>query len=143
MAPSLPLLPRSVRWTVTVGLAAVVLYASVITVPPETPVDTLSPGFVALDKWQHFVAYGTIGYALAYAIDHWDVSRRQAALFVVGVTVLYGLGIESVQYFLSYRAFDVNDLLANSIGAALVLPWFAVRPAVDLVPVRTWLPSGS
>lgn len=64
-----PLLPWWLRWAVVAGLAAFIR-ASIVTVPPETVVTQLPPGPedpLPLDKWRHFLAYATLGCALAYA----------------------------------------------------------------------------
>jgi hypothetical protein len=67
----LPLLPWWVRWAAVAGLAAFIFYASIVTVPPETVLDQVRPGpeaLLPLDKWRHFLAYATFGYALAYQL---------------------------------------------------------------------------
>ena len=75
-----------------------------------------------------------------------EIAREQAAV-VVGVVPLYGASIEFGQYFRRHRHFDVNDILANTIGASLVVGWYVVRPYVEVVSVREllskWESSGS
>ena len=134
-----PLLPLPLRWTAVLAIAGFIFYASIFTVPPTTAVDTFRPEFVPLDKWRHVVAYAAFAYALAYAIADSDLDHWRAALLVIGVAILYGTGIEVGQYFLAHRVFDLNDIVANAIGASLVLVWYLVRPRLELVPVAEWL----
>jgi VanZ family protein len=120
------------------AVAGAICYLSVGTAPPEDPV---VPGIaslldLALDKWRHFVAYAGLGGSLAYATADWDWSDRRLAAVVLAVTVCYGFGIETVQALLPHRYFGWDDVVANVLGALLVLPWFALRPYVDPVRIR-------
>ena len=137
-----PLLPWWARWAAVTGLAGVVLYGSILTVPPETVVDRARPGpedLLPLDKWRHFLAYATLGYALAYATADWEIETRRLVALVVVTTTLYGLGVEFGQSTVPERQFSVSDACANAFGAALVVPWYALRPHVAFVPLRSWL----
>lgn len=142
MSAPLPLFPRWLRWLAVGAIAVFIFYTSIVVVPPEVAVQdqdvfgllTDLVGFAA-DKWAHFFAYGTLSYALAYATDHWALDRRRLVIVVVGSCLAYGVAIEVSQSFLAYRTFAVGDLVANAVGAALVLPWFAVRPRLELAPV--------
>lgn len=142
MTPHLPLLPRWLRWCGVVAVAGLIFYTSIVTVPPAVAVEdedifTLLAevvGFTAA-TWRHFLAYGTLAYALAYATDHWDLDHWQLVLVVVGSCVLYGIGIEVGQYFVPYRTFAVTDAVTNTAGASLVLPWYILRPRLELAGV--------
>jgi VanZ family protein len=142
----LPLVPKALRWAGVVAVAAFIFYASVLTDPPAVASESVTGGEdvfrvltetvgFAQDQWRHFAAYGTLGAALAYAVADWGRERWQRALVVVGVAVLYGLGVECTQYFIPERAFDVRDIVANTLGAVLVLPWYLVCPAVERRPL--------
>jgi len=135
MAIRLPLLPRVLRWAVVAALAGVVFYASILAVPPETVVDPWQPTLVPLDKWRHFLAYAAIGYALAYAVADWDLPGRRVAVFVIGVTVCYGIGIEIGQSTVPQRYFSLGDAYANALGGVLVVPYYLVRRHLQFVPV--------
>ena len=140
MTVVLPLLPRWVRWLGVVTVAGFLFYTSVITVPPDVAVQqggqdvfrSLADvtGF-AQAQWRHFLAYGTLSCALAYATDHWGMTLWSRALVVVALAALYGLGIELIQPF-AERTFDVRDIAANTLGATLVLPWFLLRQFLEL-----------
>lgn len=133
-----PLFPAWFRWLGAFGIAAFIFYTSIITVPPEPPVE---PVFYPLDKWLHFVAYAALGGALAYAIADWTLQNRYQALLVFVTIVVYGVGIEVGQAFIPYRYFSVGDAYANALGAVLIMPWFLIRPYLDFQPLRAWLVS--
>jgi VanZ family protein len=134
-----PLLPAWFRWTAVIGLAGFIFYASIITVPPETPVDAWKPTLLPLDKWRHFVAYAVLGGALAYAITDWEYSTLTQALIVFIIIVIYGVGIEFGQTLTPDRYFSVGDAYANALGAVLVMPWYILRPYFRFLPVTDWL----
>lgn len=54
---------------------------------------------------------------------------------VVGLTVLYGVGLEAWQSLIPRRYFSVGDAYANALGALLVLPLLALRDRFDLFDV--------
>jgi hypothetical protein len=120
-------------------IAGFIFYTSILTVPPEVGVEEDVFGLLAnivgfaQDKWRHFPAYGTLSYALAYATENWALERWTRAVVVVVVVALYGIGIEVGQYMTPVRFFSVADIIANTLGAVLVLPWYLVRPYVELV----------
>ncbi|MBX0294969.1 VanZ family protein [Haloarcula nitratireducens] len=140
MTVRLPLLPRWLRWSVVALVGGFIFYTSIVTAPPETPIDYARLWVdIALDKWRHFVAYAVLAGTLAYATDDWSLERRGIVLAVVSVTVLYGVGIEVGQSFLPGRYFSLGDALANAVGALLVAPWYLLRRYVTFVGVRSWL----
>lgn len=138
----LPLLPAWLRWPGVVAVAAVIFYLSVVTVPPGDPV-VEPPGLIPLDKWRHFVAYAAFAGSLAYATADWEWPTRRLALLVLGVTVVYGVGIEVWQAFVPARYFSPGDAYANALGAVLASPWYLVRSRLSFVPLRAWITSVS
>ncbi len=140
MAPTtripFPLLPAWLRWVGVAAVAGAIFYASVLTVPPETPLETVKPDLIPLDKWYHFLGYAAFGGSLAYATTDWEVDRRALLVAVFALTVVYGVGLELVQSQLPARYFSVGDAYANAFGALFVLPWYALRPRLRLIPVR-------
>jgi len=134
-----PLLPAWVRWSGVVAVGAIIFYLSVVTVPPGDPVVPGGPpDLVPLDKWRHFLAYAGFAGSLAYATTDWQWSTRRLALLVLGVTVVYGVGIEAWQSFLPERYFSMGDAYANALGAVLASPWFLLRSRLSFVPLRRW-----
>jgi len=118
MAVRVPLAPAWLRWTAVLAVAGLIFYASVLSAPPATVLDT-RPALVPLDKWRHVLAYAALGYALAYATTDWRVKRRVAALAVLATTVGYGVGLELVQSQVG-RTLSLADVYANTLGGC---PW--------------------
>lgn len=134
-----PLLPPWLRWAGVVAIAGVIFYASILTVPPGTPLETVKPELIPLDKWYHFLGYAAFGGSLAYATTDWETDRAVLLVAVFALTVVYGVGLELVQSQLPARHFSVADAYANAFGALFVLPWYALRPRLRLVPIRDML----
>ena len=130
----LPLLPAWLRWSVVAAVAGVIFYASILTVPPETVLDT-RPDLIPLDKWRHFIAYAALGNSLAYATTDWDIETRRLAVAVFGVIILYGVGIEFGQSLTPDRYFSIGDVYANLLGGILVLPYYIVQSRLRFVSV--------
>jgi len=136
-----PLFPFWSRWLAVAGLAVFIFYVSIITVPPETAIDAGKPAPIPLDKWRHFVAYATLGVALAYATTDWEVSTPRLAVFVILVTVIYGVGIEFGQSVRPERYFSLGDAYANAFGGLLVAPYYLIDRYIEFVPISSFLPS--
>lgn len=86
---------------------------------PETPL----AGVPLIDKWTHFVMYGTL--TLIYGIEtlrhHREISLCRLALWLLLPTITMGGLVEIVQATCTngVRNGDWMDFLANSIGAVL------------------------
>lgn len=84
------------------------------------------PGFklIATDKLAHACAYGLLVWLVLSA------AKNRTTTLLVGVwgfASLYGAFMEWVQYrFFPNRFFEVDDMVANAIGAALSLAFFVV-----------------
>ncbi len=63
------------------------------------------------DKFGHFAAY----FVLCFLFYLNRLSLGYAFIF----SILYGVSLEFVQYFLSYRSFSFLDMGANSLGAGI------------------------
>lgn len=133
--PRVPLLPAWMRWTVVAVVVAAIFYLSVLTVPPEEPVVPGKPEVVALDKWQHFLAYGALSSALGYALADRPWPTATVIAVGIGATVVYGVGIEGVQSLLAYRYFSLGDALANAIGGVLATPLYVLLHRAPFRPV--------
>ena len=139
MKVSVPLAPAWLRWAGVGVVAAVIFYASILTAPPETVLDTRLR-LVPLDKWRHFLAYAAFGYALAYATTDWGTERQIVALAVVGATIGYGVGIELLQSQVG-RTFSIVDAYANGLGGVLVVPYYLLRPYLVFKPLGLFVGS--
>jgi VanZ family protein len=133
-----PMLPAWLRWSVVAAVAGIIFYASILTVPPETALDT-RPALIPLDKWRHFIAYAALGNSLAYATTDWDIETRRLAAAVLAVTILCGVGIEFGQSLTPDRYFSIGDIYANLLGSVLVLPHYVIRPHLQFLPVSEFI----
>lgn len=55
--------------------------------------------------------------AVLFLMDFWKVRKPSVGIWLVAVLV--GIITETVQYFLPYRGFDINDMVANFMGVTL------------------------
>lgn len=135
-----PLMPRWVRWAAVVAIALVIFSYSILIAPPEPPVEAPFR-LLPVDKWQHLIAYAALAYALAYASTDWSWPTRRLIVFVIGVTVLYGVGIELGQGFTADRVVSVGDAYANALGGLLVIPYYLLEPYVRFQPLTAFFES--
>ena len=80
------------------------------------------------DKVAHFIAYGSMTFWFAMLFRGWV---RQVAIALAFAAM--GVAIEYLQRMTGYRTFDVADMAANGIGAALgwALAQTPARHALD------------
>jgi VanZ family protein len=110
------------------AVAAGIAYFSLTGDPPAQP-----PG-AGDDKTLHFVAYATLGLAIAYAtLD--DRRPLVRAALIIGGAGLYSVGIELVQWSLPERYFGLGDIAANLGGATLALSWLLAERVTRYVPL--------
>jgi VanZ family protein len=110
---------------------AVICYFSLLTTPPGPP--TEQPLW---DKQLHFVAYGALTLAFAYATVHYRDRPLVRGALVFGGTLGVGIMIELTQGLTPDRYFGWGDLLANSVGALLASVWFLLERRIRFVRVR-------
>ncbi len=86
----------------------------------ELPLNSASPTLnhtfvvrIRLDYSLHSILF--IPWALLYIIA-FKPSNLNAKLIMIASGLLTAFAAEGVQYFLSYRAYNINDLLANWLG---------------------------
>ena len=127
----IPLVPRWLRWAGVLGVASIIVYFSLVTAVPAPQ----EPGPI-WDKKLHFAAYAGFAYALAYATVGWQTRRLVRGGGVLGVALVFGAVIELAQGPLPMRYYSHVDLLANAIGATLVVPWFILEHRIRYL--RLW-----
>lgn len=104
------------------GLSAVVaaymvliFYLSVIRLPSFLPEMELAN----MDKFEHFVAYGILGFLWALDLRK-TLCAGKTAMRVIGITfiITFGFGalIEICQSFIPYRSASILDAVANGAG---------------------------
>lgn len=119
----LPLVPRSVRWSLVGAVLVAILVASVVRLPGS---GTLRGPFdlLPLTTWFHGIGYAGLALVLAYALQTSPRPDWQVLCVVFAVATAYGVGIELIQSTIAYRAFDVVDILVNAGSAAVaVIGW--------------------
>ena len=50
-------------------------------------------------------------------VSFYKNTLKATLLIIIGL--LFAFGLEFIQYYLPYRAFNINDLIANGIGIAI------------------------
>jgi len=110
---------RDRRTAVAVGVTAVVVAASLVSLPEGGP-DTFPSGLL------HVVGYAAVAAAVARTRPS---TRRGLAVAVVAATVVGG-GVEFLQSLVPGRTPSVDDAVANFVGAAV--------GAVLAAAVRRW-----
>ncbi|MBF0264069.1 MAG: VanZ family protein [Gammaproteobacteria bacterium] len=78
------------------------------------PVPDVDTGINHSDKIIHFLIYFIM---LSWFGQSGLYANKLIANF--SLTILFGIGIEVLQSFTSYRQFDIYDIYANSLGALL------------------------
>jgi H+/Cl- antiporter ClcA len=82
---------------------------------------------IGFDKWVHvglFVVLVTLWCWSLYTLATGKSAGKlkQSFILVALLGVAYGVAIEFIQkYFIPFRSFDVNDMLADGIGCAIGL----------------------
>ncbi|WP_332900040.1 MULTISPECIES: VanZ family protein [unclassified Haladaptatus] len=109
------------RYVLPLTVAGVILFMSVIKPPSGSGLHAWGPlGLVHLDKWLHALAYAGQAGVLAMVLNKYRHGNLAAFCLALG----YGITIEFIQYPLPARSFDLTDIAANSVGAAIgILAW--------------------
>lgn len=76
-----------------------------------------SARFLAWDVIGNVVVFVPVGYAAAAAFPGWSRPRRFLVATALGF--LLSLFIETIQFGIATRATDVDDIIFNTLGAAL------------------------
>lgn len=98
-------------------IAMIILYASI------TPTDNISNvnlfNIKHLDKIIHFLMYLIFTITLFASFEkHKLMKGKKQIIVILGITILYGLLMESFQYiFTTYRSPEFLDVLANTLGS--------------------------
>jgi VanZ family protein len=96
----------------------------------------LLPDFLSWDKAEHALMYFGLSMLAAFG-----AATTRSWLMLLVVSELLGILFEFLQSLTGYRSFDVQDMLANSVGvsAGLVVGWMwrrwragRVRPMAEI-----------
>ncbi len=79
------------------------------------------------DKLVHITMFFVLSYLFIYPVkksqnrDFWMITICFAA-------IIYGIAMEFVQkYFIPFRSFDVNDMIADAVGALAAFFWLKYK----------------
>lgn len=85
-------------------------------------------GDFPIDKLIHICLFGSLAFSFFVLFEnakYKQLKSVRAKAYVLIFCILYGIGMEFYQkYFVPTRGFEVNDMLADAIGAILALPLF-------------------
>ncbi len=73
------------------------------------------------DYWSHFIMFLPMPILFWLNFKSFASTRVFNIIIFVGFTLLIAFLFEAIQYFLPYRAFNVNDVLSNFVGVSLGL----------------------
>ena len=89
------------------------------------------PRFAGIDKAVHVIAYGLLAWAFLYGLQPFihNSSRGVTAIIVVLFCLLFGISDEFHQSFIPARFVSIWDVMADGVGAILVVAWWLVKKA--------------
>ena len=103
-----------------VDVAPLVLYLAVLFWAGLIPLDHLpGPEFKLVDKVWHFGAFGGLAGLGSRALRHYGRPPQAAARDAALASATLGALLEVLQSFTAYRAAELADLAADSLGAGL------------------------
>jgi VanZ family protein len=101
------------KYLLTLGWALFILIATLI--PGKT---IPSVPIFGIDKLVHFFIFGVLIFLWLYDSNKDSVNRlKKQHSFML--SILYGISIEFIQYYIPGRSCSIYDIIANSIGVAL------------------------
>ena len=77
------------------------------------------------DYLAHALVYIPLVPMVMITLNGWKV-KMQGRVSIVILSLVFAFSLEGIQYFLSYRAFNINDLAANGVGVGLGFLFFLV-----------------
>jgi VanZ family protein len=85
-------------------------------------------GDFPIDKLVHVCLFGSLSFSFFVHFEKMNYKQLKtvrAKAIVLIFCIVYGIGMEFYQkYFVPTRGFEVNDMLADAVGAILALPLF-------------------
>jgi VanZ family protein len=85
-------------------------------------------GDFPIDKLVHVCLFGSLSFSFFLHFEktkYKQLKTVRAKAIVLIFCIVYGIGMEFYQkYFVPTRGFEVNDMVADAVGAILALPLF-------------------
>lgn len=98
-----------------------ILWALVILILTLTPGKHVPQiGIFSYDKLGHTAIFGVLSFLIPFGLRHLKnvkFSTKRILWISLVFTVIYGLVLEIMQYFIPGRAMDYVDAIANTVGA--------------------------
>ena len=91
-----------------------IFYISSLSHPP-----TPGPGVSYFGEFTHFTEYFILSILLLRMFNGYKF--KNGLLLSILISILYGLTDEIHQLFVPYRAFEIKDLIIDSLGASVIL----------------------
>jgi VanZ family protein len=109
------------RHLVPAGIWLLILTYCSLTVPPSLPDFNL----LRLDKFIHFGIYGLLCLLILGGLQM-SGKRLDVATIIKSVcaAATWGILLEVCQAFLPYRTYELDDMVANTMGSALAPPFY-------------------
>jgi len=84
------------------------------------------PKIFGIDKLLHVIAYGSLAATMLYGLNPMvkPSSRALTAVAVVFFCILFGISDEYHQSFIPGRSVSAGDVVADGVGAFLVIVWW-------------------
>ncbi|MFC1844343.1 VanZ family protein [Thermodesulfobacteriota bacterium] len=113
------------RFIPMVGIMGIIFYLS------HQPGDFIRlPLFPGIDKLAHCIAYGCLAGAFLYGLQpYFNTFNNKfiVTIIVVALCVLFGISDEYHQSFIPGRFVSFWDVVADGLGAILVVGWWLLK----------------
>jgi len=103
------------------------IYMGLIFIASSIPGKPL-PKISTIDKLIHLIEFGILSWILgkAFRTSQKETFIKQASIFSILITILYGIGDEIHQSFVPFRDPGIYDVLFDGIGAILAQGIFLI-----------------
>jgi len=127
---------RPLRWLVVLVVAAILFVAAVV--EPSPGIARYGPfGLLTRATWLHVFGYAFFSLTLVYALLDAPDGPTLSPLVVPVIVTAYGTLLELVQLLIPYRSFAVGDIVADAVGAVVVVAvWAYGRAALAALGFR-------
>ncbi len=103
----------------------IIIVSSSLPQTPNLKIELKSGYIIAFDYFVHFVVYFVLALLFFYwkSTKDFKISKKSTLLFIL-LGIVAGIVFETIQLYIPGRAFNINDIYANSTGVILgvILP---------------------
>jgi VanZ family protein len=104
------------------GYSVILIFLSTLPINGLTPGNPLNNIYVVslrLDYLLHFAIFIPWVFLLSKVSLLYVKKTPLAMLLLISGSILFACALEGVQYFLPYRGYNINDLIANGLGVVI------------------------